>query len=164
MARSPSRRSPRSPGTHRRGRLAAVWASAVLGLVAVGPGVLPAAAAKTPPVSLPGKVTNEGVGKVKGGAVAVDAVDFAFDRTFLKGGAGSVEVTVTNAGAAPHTFTVDGQDVDVHLAPGAEKTVTVQVAGTEPVVFYCRLHRGTGLQGAFVPKKGATSAGTSGRS
>ncbi|MBM3660687.1 MAG: hypothetical protein FJW95_14475 [Actinobacteria bacterium] len=154
MARSPS------PRPRLAVRLGAVAASAALATLAVGVGALPVAAATKPPVSIPGKVTNEGVGKVKGGAVAVDADDFSFDKTYLKSGAGSVSVTVSNTGTAPHTFTVAGQDIDVELSAGAEKTVTVAVSGGDPVVFYCRFHRGSGMQGAFFTKKGAAAAGT----
>jgi len=134
-----------------------VTAGVAVALVAAA---VPAGAAKKPPVSLPGKVSNQGVGTVKSGAVAIDAEDFAFDKTFLKGAAGTVEVTVTNTGAAPHTFTVDGQDVDVQLAPGDEKTVSVDVTSGTPTAFYCRFHRGSGMQGAFFTKKGAASTTT----
>ena len=141
------------------GRAALSGAAAVL---ALGLGAAPAFASAKPPVSIDGKVTNEGVGKVKDGAVDVEADDFSFDKTFLKSASGSVEVTVENEGKVAHTFTVDGQDVDVQLAPGAKKTVTVEVAGGDPVVFYCRFHQASGMQGAFFTKKStaATSSGT----
>ena len=75
------------------GRAALSGAAAVL---ALGLGAAPAFASAKPPVSIDGKVTNEGVGKVKDGAVDVEADDFSFDKTFLKSASGSVEVTVEN--------------------------------------------------------------------
>lgn len=156
MASSP--RPPLVPRTARR--MAAACVAGVAVVVALGVGAAPAVATAKPPVSIGGKVTNEGVGKVKGGAVEIEADDYYFDKTFLKAPTGSVEVTVKNEGKATHTFTIDGQDVDLQLAPGTEKTVTVDVAAGKPVVFYCKFHRTSGMQGAFFTKKGvaATSA------
>ena len=122
---------------------------AVGAALAVGVLVTPATAAKKPPVKISGRVNNEGAGKVKNGAVAIAADNFSFTKTFLKATPGTVEVTVENGSSATHTFTVDGQDVDEELAPGAKQTVSISVGADEPVVFYCRFHQGTGMQGAF---------------
>lgn len=145
---------------------AALAAVLTAGLTALGVVVatVPAAAAKKkPPVKLSGKVSNHGIGKVKHGAVELEADDFYFQKTFLKSTAGSVEVTIENDGDAPHTFTIDAQDIDEELDPGKSVTVTVDVADGQPVEFYCRFHSGSGMKGAFytASAKGATAkAGT----
>ena len=149
--------------------LPALVAALVVGLTTSAFAVvaLPATAAKKPPVKLSGKVTNEGIGKVKNGAVTIEADDFSFEKTFLKSPAGSVEVTVENEGDAPHTFTIDGQDVDEQLAPGKSATVTVDVTDGQPVEFYCRFHSGSGMKGAFYTASAAgasTKTGASGSS
>jgi plastocyanin len=110
-----------------------------------------------PPVEIDGKVNRHGTAKVKGDAVDVEAADFYFEKTYLKGKAGkTVGVTVTNEGAVDHTFTIDGQGVDEELAPGDSIDVDVTVpADGKPAVFYCRFHQATGMQGAVFSKKGA---------
>jgi len=125
--------------------------------LALGVAAAPAAAAKKPPVKIDGPVTNEGVGTVRNGAATIKAGNFSFEKTFLKTAPGTVEVTVENTSSATHTFTVDGQDVDEQLAPGAKKTVSIAVGADEPVVFYCRFHQGTGMKGAFFTATGATA-------
>ena len=131
--------------------------------LAVGVAAAPAVAADKAPVKISGTVNNEGVGKVKHGAVSIEADNFSFDKTFLKAKPGSVAVTVENTGTAPHTFTIDAQSIDVQLAPGDQKTVTVKVAAGEPVAFYCKFHKASGMQGALFTTK-STAARSSGSS
>ena len=147
--------------------VSALVAAVMVGTAALGVtgSAMPAFADKKPkpPVKLSGKVTNKGVGKVKSGAVAIEADDFSFAKTFLKAEPGSVEVTVENAGNAPHTFTIDAQEIDEEIAPGESVTVTVDVTDGDPVTFYCRFHGGGGMKGAFFTASGATAkAGTNG--
>lgn len=144
-------------------RIRTVLTTVVLTTAAVGLSAAPAGAARRPPVKVGGTVNNKGVAKVSGGTVSIDADSFSFDRTFLKAKPGDVAVTVRNTSGIPHTFTVDGQDVDVQLAPGASKTVTVAVSSGPPVVFYCRFHRASGMQGAFFTAKSGESTASNGR-
>lgn len=138
---------------------------AVGAALVAGAGPVPAGAAtpaKKAPVTLSGKVENKGVTKAKRGKVSLEADSFFFAKTFVKAKPGTVMVTVENASSVPHTFTVDDQ-VDEELAPGDETTVSVDVTADEPVVFYCRFHRGSGMQGAlFTPaSKGKSTETTS---
>jgi hypothetical protein len=131
---------------------------------------LPAASstsAKKKPVKLEGKVNNKGVDKVKNGAVEIEADEFFFDGTFIKGKAGDlVEVTVSNEGAVEHTFTIDDLDIDEELQPGASVTVDVEIpADGSPLTGFCKLHVASGMQFAFFSKKGgATRSDDSGGS
>jgi plastocyanin len=140
--------------------VAAMVAGLTLGGIAAG-AAASVPAKKKPPVKLEGKVNNEGTAKVKGGAIDVKTNNFFFDKTFLKSPGGeTVSVSLENVGNVPHTFTIDGTDVDRELAPGASATVDVEVPDSGAVAFYCRFHKSSGMQGAFFTAKGA-KAGTS---
>ncbi len=74
-----------------------------------------------------------------GGASTVQANNFAFDPAELEIASGE-NLTLKNGNAnTPHTFTIDGSDVDVELAPLAEEEATIDLEpGTYD--FFCRLH------------------------
>jgi plastocyanin len=86
--------------------------------------------------------TDEGGGDMGGGgAVTLTADDFVFDPGEIELAAGS-EISVKNAsGSTPHTFTVDGTDIDLELDPGEVESATLDVeAGA--YAFSCRFHPG----------------------
>ncbi|MGZ8626071.1 MAG: cupredoxin domain-containing protein [Actinomycetota bacterium] len=74
-----------------------------------------------------------------GGDVDVQANNFSFDPAELEFGSGE-DITVKNGNAnTPHTFTVDGTDVDVQLGPLESKETTLDLdPGTYD--FHCELH------------------------
>lgn len=131
-----------------------------LGVVGVAGASAPAK--DKPPVKLKGKVNNKGVGKVKSDATELEADEFYFDKTFIKGTAGeTVGVTVKNEGNVAHTFTIDAQGIDEELQPGDSIDVDVTVPKNGKVAnFYCRFHVGSGMQGAFFSKKGGSAGAT----
>ncbi len=114
------------------------------------------APAKKPPVKLSGSVTNKGNAKAVDGTADMSVGDFFFDATFIKAPKGeTVAVTVTNDGGTQHTFTIDKQDIDETLDPGASVTVDVTLPTSgKPAVGYCRFHAGSGMQFAFFSKAG----------
>ena len=68
----------------------------------------------------------------------VNMVDNAFQPSTITAEAGS-SLTVMNTGQAPHTFTVEGGEIDEEVEPGAETQVTIDLeAGEYPVV--CEFH------------------------
>jgi plastocyanin len=138
-------------------RLRTAVTTVVIAAAAIGSTAAPASAAKQPPVKISGTVNNKGTAKVAGSAVSIEAGSFYFEKTFLKTKPGAVTVKVENESGITHTFTVDGQDVDVELPSGRTKTVTVEVGTGDPVVFYCRFHRGSGMQGAFFTAAGRST-------
>ncbi len=62
----------------------------------------------------------------------------------------TITVSDTNP-STPHTFTIDGTDIDVSNTPQQSQDVTVDLKpGT--YTFYCRFHRSLGMQGTLVVK------------
>jgi plastocyanin len=141
-------------------KLVALTVVAIAGTALVG-GV--ALAAKNPPVSLQGKVTNKGEKTVKSGKISLEEDDYYFKPTFLKSKLGStVKVSLKNEGKNQHTFTIPSLGIDTVLDPGKKATVDVTLPTDAALNYFCRLHgpSGTegdfGMQGAFFSKKGET--------
>jgi plastocyanin len=131
---------------------------ALLGAVALA--TAPAGAKSTAPVQLDGTVNNKGIGKVSNGKVEIEQDNFYFEKTFIKGTAGSVKVKLENEGNTQHSFTIDDQDIDTVVQAGKTKTVTVELTDGQPVNFYCKFHRSSGMQGALYTAAGSTSSST----
>jgi len=141
---------------------------AVFGLVGAAVAAASAPAKKKPPVKIDGGATDKGTKSVKGGKITIEADDFYFKPTFIKGKAGStVKVTVKNTGSADHTFTADDGSFDENISPGDKVTVDVTIpADGSPLIFHCKFHGAPGsMKGAFFSKaaaSGATSGSGSG--
>ena len=55
------------------------------------------------------------------------------------------KLTIVNEGESPHTFTVDGENVDVEVEAGAKATASIDLApGT--YTLYCQFHRAQGME------------------
>jgi plastocyanin len=72
-------------------------------------------------------------------ATTVELSDFAFRPNCLSADAGAT-ITLENTGDAPHTFTVEGTDVDVEVDPGS--SAEARLAGADPGTYAvtCTLH------------------------
>jgi plastocyanin len=72
-------------------------------------------------------------------ATTVELSDFAFRPNCLSADAGAT-ITLENTGDAPHTFTVEGTDVDVEVDPGS--SAEASLSGAEPGTYAvtCTLH------------------------
>jgi plastocyanin len=114
------------------------------------------------PVALDGEVTDKGTEDVTGGGeVALDADDFYFDATFLEATPGdTLAVAVANEGDATHTFTIDSLQIDEEIQPGSSAAVEVTVPESGALNFYCRFHRGRGMQGAVFTQEGQSPEGS----
>ena len=101
--------------------------------------------------SADGTTTTTGPGStVQAETTSVTANDFAFDPTTVQVKAGSpVALRLSNKGNAPHTFTVDALRVDQQVAPGEEVEVLIQAPTATSHTFYCRFHRGQGMEGSL---------------
>jgi len=85
--------------------------------------------------------------------VTLEALDnsFSVEELSLPGGE-TVELTLTNSGANPHTFTSTALGVDTGtVAPGESATVTF-TAPDEATEFICSLHGAGGMTGVVVPE------------
>jgi plastocyanin len=114
------------------------------------------------------EATNHGSEDVSGASEAeVELDNFYFEPTVLEGEAGqTLSVSLHNEGAAPHTFTIEDQNVDEELQPGDEATVEVTFPESGAVAYFCRFHVGGGMAGGLSVggdlEAGSGSTGTSG--
>lgn len=69
----------------------------------------------------------------------VEMADFSFSPTCLAADEGGT-LEISNTGAAPHTFTVEGAEIDVKVDAG--DSATVDLAGVAPGTYgvTCTLH------------------------
>ncbi|MGH2545479.1 MAG: cupredoxin domain-containing protein [Actinomycetota bacterium] len=97
------------------------------------------------------EATNHGSEDVTGASgIEVEVNDFYFAPTVLEGEAGQdLSVSLLNDGAAPHTFTIDDQDVDVQLGAGESGQAEVTFPDSGALVFYCRFHVSGGMLGGL---------------
>ena len=81
-------------------------------------------------------------------AFTIDTYDNFFSPNTLNGSAGQkLNLTITNLGAATHTFTISSEGVDVLLAPGTSQTVEVTFPKSGSTQFVCRFHESMGMVG-----------------
>jgi plastocyanin len=81
------------------------------------------------------------------GEVRIAMEDNHFQPSSLSVASGS-ELELDNEGQSPHTFTIDGQDVDTQVAAGGQDTITLDLApGT--YAFFCRFHQSLGMKGSI---------------
>ena len=154
--------------TRRRTILAAILASVLLLAACSNGNDEPAAAGGSTTTSPPSASSSEGgggrydygdtgsdsgeTGSNSGGsddaALKVSVANFQFSPATVKVDSGdSIELTNTNP-QTPHTFTVDGEDIDVSLDPGSSTTVKIDLPpGTYP--FECTFHSSMGMRGTL---------------
>lgn len=100
---------------------------------------------------LSGPIEDRGTAAASGGAVTLDATEFAFSPTCVEAGAGeSLEVTVRNSGSALHNLRVDSLGIDEDVQAGETITVEVTLPDSGSVPFVCKYHIPNGMQGAFL--------------
>jgi plastocyanin len=94
---------------------------------------------------------NGGGGGGSGGgksALTVTQADYSFTPSTPKVASGDTITVDNSTPGTPHTFTVDGQDIDVTVAPGTSEDVTIDLPpGTYP--FFCRFHEAQGMTGTL---------------
>jgi plastocyanin len=92
--------------------------------------------------------------------IEVETDDFYFKPTILNGSPGEkVTIDIHNEGNASHTFTIDGQNVDVTVGPSEEMDVDVTFPKSGTVRFYCRFHESQGMAGALSVSGGTAGTG-----
>jgi plastocyanin len=100
---------------------------------------------------LSGPIEDRGTAEATGGAITLDAAEFAFSPTCVEADGGkTLEVTVTNGGSALHNFSVASLGIDQDVQAGETITVEVSLPDSDPVPFVCKYHVANGMQGAFL--------------
>jgi len=100
---------------------------------------------------LTGQVDDRGAAAATGTTLAVSAGDSFFAPTCATAVPHrSVTVKISNDGSALHNFSVTAQGIDTDVSPGQSITVTVAI-GTAPLQYFCKYHKSSGMQGAFLP-------------
>ena len=94
---------------------------------------------------------DDSTGKAGGsGSLSVSAKEFSFDQASLTAKAGSVGITLKNAGVVEHDFSIEGSDFIVRAKAGETKTGTATLtAGT--YTYFCSVpgHREQGMHGTL---------------
>jgi plastocyanin len=78
-----------------------------------------------------------------GATTRVALEDFRFDPADFTVTAGT-DLELDNEGEAPHTFTVQGQEIDVQVAVGENGSANIDLPAGDYQVF-CRFHQGQGM-------------------
>ena len=100
---------------------------------------------------LSGPIEDRGTAETSGGAITLDASEFAFSPTCIEAAAGeTLEVTVKNGGSALHNLSVESLGIDQDVRAGETITVEVTLPDSGAVPFLCKYHVANGMQGAFV--------------
>jgi hypothetical protein len=114
-------------------------------------------------VVLNGRVANDhGSESLEPGeSPEVVAGDYYFEPTVMIGPAGGpsdiaalqgtqVEVIVGSESGTDHNISIDGQDIDVDIAPGETARLVVTFPDSGTLVFVCKYHEDRGMAGALV--------------
>jgi len=93
-------------------------------------------------------------------AVTVTSHDIYFDpKEFTIPADTDVKVSLPNAGAAPHNFSIDALNVSVDIAPGETKDTTLKAAAGD-YEYYCNVpgHKEAGMVGKLTAAAGGGAA------
>jgi plastocyanin len=101
--------------------------------------------------TIAGSTTDKGTADLTGkDETELEIDDNYFQPTFLKGAAGAkVKLELKNEGTRLHNFSVTGTSVDQNVAAGEDAAVDVTFPASGTVVFFCKFHRSSGMQGAL---------------
>lgn len=123
-----------------------------------------AGGAATPSQRTLGSVTfnDHGTGDARGKAeFEVEADNFYFEPTFIRGDAGKeLTLKVTNESKTKHNLSVAGSAVDTDIDAEGTATVKVTVPADGVVLFFCKYHAGSGMNGELLAGDAAPAAVT----
>jgi plastocyanin len=81
-------------------------------------------------------------------SATVTQADYSFTPSKFSVKSGAIVEVTNSTSSTPHTFTIDGEDVNVNVDPGSSETVTLDLTpGTYP--FFCRYHASMGMTGTL---------------
>jgi plastocyanin len=92
---------------------------------------------------------NHGTKDVSGADDAdLELDDFYFEPTVLTGDPGQkITLELENEGSATHNFSLDEQKVSQDVDPGAQAEVEVTFPKSGTLLFYCKYHTSSGMNG-----------------
>ena len=83
------------------------------------------------------------------GAVAVAMSNFSFAPSTVNVKGGDTISLQNTTSSTPHSFTIDGQNIDVVVSPGATSQVKIDLPpGTYQ--FFCHFHKASGMTGTLI--------------
>jgi plastocyanin len=96
-------------------------------------------------------VSDHGATPATGSRLSIEAADLYFVPTCItQVPPGSATLVVHNRGQALHNVSIPNQGINKDVAPGKTITLLVKVGG-DPVQFFCKYHKTSGMVGALVP-------------
>lgn len=105
----------------------------------------------------PDLAAYRGEGKASEGMVAITAGDFFFSPTCITSAKPTAQtarepvmLTVKNDSKNLHNVTVPDQKIDMNIPPGQTVSVPVRAVGPN-LIFFCKFHQSSGMQGVLVP-------------
>jgi plastocyanin len=94
------------------------------------------------------EANDHGTETVSGDSIEVEADNFYFEPTVIKGAAGAqVTLMIKNDSTTLHNFSLQDQAIDQDLQPDSTQSVTVTIPETGFVEFFCKYHKGSGMVG-----------------
>ena len=85
--------------------------------------------------------------------VEVEIDDFYFEPTVLEGDPGQkITLELGNEGSADHNFSLPDQGIDQDIASGKDAKVDVQLPDSGTVLFFCKFHTSSGMNGGLEVK------------
>ena len=80
--------------------------------------------------------------------LTVTQANYSFSPSTFTVASGDTITIKNSTPSTPHTFTIDGQSVDVTVSPATSDDVTIDLPpGTYP--FFCRFHQASGMTGTL---------------
>lgn len=81
-------------------------------------------------------------------ALTVTQANYTFSPSTFTVASGDTITVKNGTPGTPHTFTIDGQNVDVTVSPATSQDVKIDLPpGTYP--FFCRFHQASGMTGTL---------------
>ena len=117
--------------------VASMFVLMLVGTACGGDGEVPSTTPATPAAS----PTDTGPGTSATTRVALE--DFRFDPSDFSVAAGT-SLELDNEGEAPHTFTIQGEEIDVQVDADQNGTATIDLPPGDYEVI-CRFHQGQGM-------------------
>ncbi len=82
------------------------------------------------------------------GGITVDLTNFAYVPDEIRAAPGSTITLRNTHPSTPHTFTIEGEAIDVDVAPQTTQTVTIDL-GPGTYQLACQFHGGQGMVGTI---------------